>query len=101
MAKRTAKSAKRWCPDRCPITGLKFFMWIEGQYTPDEVPTYGGPYDSYTIPERDEHGEFTRERFDHDEGGWVEGCDTLYVAVVDANTLHDYAELRKKLAETN
>ncbi|MEE1886376.1 hypothetical protein [Pseudomonas carassii] len=41
--------AARWYPDECPITGRQFFMWIEH---PDDgmVPTYGGPFDSYTIP---------------------------------------------------
>lgn len=73
-----------WCPDRCPITMRPFFMWIEH---PDMgmVPTYGGPFDSYTIPTPDnlegtkEPGgmefydiEFTCARYDHDEGCWRE-----------------------------
>lgn len=59
-----------WRPDFCPITGLPFFMWIE-HYLHGRVPTYGGPFDSYTIPERSEDGEYLRERYDHDEGGWL------------------------------
>lgn len=65
-----------WCPDKCPITLLPFFMWIEH---PDFglVPTYGGPFDSYTIPELDNdtrvplhERELLRYRYDHDLGGW-------------------------------
>lgn len=47
-------------------------MWIEHE-TLGYVPTYGGPFDSYTIPTRDSSGEFSCERYDHDVGGWVEG----------------------------
>ena len=60
-----------WCPDVCPITGLPFFMWIEHHETGQRVPTYGGPYDSYTIPVRDKDGSYYRERYDHDRGGWL------------------------------
>jgi hypothetical protein len=60
-----------WCPDVCPITGLPFFMWIEHHKTGQDVPTYGGPYDSYTIPVRDKDGSYCRERYDHDLGGWL------------------------------
>lgn len=74
----------KWCPDRCPITFRPFFMWLEH---PEKglVPTYGGPYDSYTIPEPEmpEDGkktefhdiEFYCERYDHDEGAWVDGSE--------------------------
>lgn len=72
----------KWCPDRCPITMRPFFMWIEHP-TLGYVPTYGGPYDSYTIPTPDnlpeDNGklewfdiEFTCYRYDHDEGYWLE-----------------------------
>ena len=60
-----------WCPDVCPITGLPFFMWIEHHETGQMMPTYGGPYDSYTIPVRDKDGSYCRERYDHDNGWWV------------------------------
>ena len=69
---------KRWCPDFCPITFRPFFMWIEHPKL-GMVPTYGGPYDSYTIPEPDLEGlpkrhdvEFYSYRYDHDFGGWVD-----------------------------
>ncbi|NNQ96646.1 hypothetical protein GBT11_25205 [Escherichia coli] len=42
----------QWRPDICPITGRAFFMWIEHP-TLGNVPTYGGPLDSYTIPTKD------------------------------------------------
>jgi hypothetical protein len=60
-----------WCPDVCPITGRPFFMWIEHYMTGSMVPTYGGPYDSYTIPVCDDDGSYCCERYDHDRGGWV------------------------------
>ncbi|EMB8021072.1 ead/Ea22-like family protein, partial [Escherichia coli] len=48
----------QWRPDICPITGRAFFMWIEHP-TLGNVPTYGGPLDSYTIPTKDGDGEFS------------------------------------------
>ncbi|AMH15361.1 hypothetical protein AL515_16510 [Citrobacter sp. FDAARGOS_156] len=62
---------QRWCPDVDPITRYPLFMWISHPEL-GYVPTYGGPYDSYTLTERDENGEFFRHRYDHDRGGWVE-----------------------------
>jgi hypothetical protein len=89
-----------WCPDRCPITGLGFFMWIKHHKTNQWVPTYGGPYDSYTIPERDDKGEFTRQRYDHDEDGWlIDEYETIPVRVVDENMPHDFEESKRELAE--
>ncbi|ENB8021107.1 ead/Ea22-like family protein, partial [Escherichia coli] len=69
----------QWRPDICPITGRAFFMWIEHP-TLGNMPTYGGPLDSYTIPTKDGDGEFSCERYDHDFGGWVESeCLGLYL----------------------
>ena len=58
-----------WQPECCPVTQLPFFMWITH---PDDgwVPTYGGPYDSYTIPALKD-GSYLRQKFDHDEGCWL------------------------------
>jgi len=64
-------------PDRCPITGRPFFMAIDG------LATYGGPYDSYTIPVRDDDGSYVWRRYDHDEGGWVEDDESFSNADVD------------------
>lgn len=61
----------QWKPEICPITRRPFFMWIEHP-SDGMVPTYGGPLDSYTIPVLDIDGEFCCERFDHDEGCWVD-----------------------------
>lgn len=63
-------------PQNCPITNRPFFMAIS---TPEGeiVPTYGGPFDSYTIPEKDEDGNYTTIRYDHDEGAW-RGAETIY-----------------------
>ncbi len=54
----------------CPVTSLPAFMEIEH---PDfgMLMTYGGPYDSYTLPLCTDDGSVERDRFDHDEGGWL------------------------------
>jgi hypothetical protein len=73
-----------WCPDVCPITGRPFFMWIEHHATGRQVPTYGGPFDSYTVPVRDADGDFVCERYDHDRGGWlVDEVENVGLRLVD------------------
>jgi hypothetical protein len=59
-------------PDHCPITGREFWGNIDHPKL-GMVATYGGPFDTYTIPKPDEDGEFRCERFDQDAGDWVEG----------------------------
>ncbi|EEU1876901.1 TPA: hypothetical protein JXT23_002218 [Escherichia coli] len=87
----------QWRPDICPITGRAFFMWIEHPKL-GNVPTYGGPLDSYTIPTRDSDGEFSCERYDHDFGGWVESeCLGLYL-IDDKEQCRVY-ELEERIAE--
>lgn len=96
-AQQAANINNWWKPDVCPITGRRFFMWIEH---PDlgYVPTYGGPYDSYTIPTRDDVGEFSCERYDHDFGGWVDDeCAGLYV--IDEDEICRVHELEQSVAE--
>lgn len=74
-------------PDACPITGRPFFMTIDGK------ATYGGPFDSYTIPRRDDDGSLTCERYDHDRGAWREN-EGLWLHVVSEE---DLAERDEKL----
>jgi hypothetical protein len=62
--------------EKCPITHRPFFMNIEHPEL-GLVPTFGGPFDSYTIPETDEDGELRCQRYDHDAGEWVEGGEPL------------------------
>ncbi|WP_330983653.1 MULTISPECIES: hypothetical protein [Enterobacterales] len=62
---------KQWKPDTCPISGRPFFLWLDHPEL-GYVPTYGGPYDSFTLAEKDENGEFFAHRYDHDEGCWVD-----------------------------
>jgi hypothetical protein len=80
-------------PEACPITGRPFFMTIDGK------ATYGGPFDSYTIPRRDDDGSLTCERYDHDRGAWRED-EGLWLHVVSEE---DLAERDEKLeaAETD
>ena len=61
-------------PFKCPITGREYW----GHVTHPEhgsVPTYGGPFDTYMIPERTgEIGaddEWTVERYDQDAAEWL------------------------------
>lgn len=86
---------ERWCPAICPITFRPFFMWLDHP-TLGRVPTYGGPFDSYTIPVPDlphsgsieRHDvEFLCERFDHDLGGWVVGMEDPGYRVIDSSVL--------------
>lgn len=79
----------RWCPSVDPISGSKLFLWLEHP-TLGCVPTYGGPYDSFTLTERDENGDFFRHRYDHDEGAWVDD---------EAVYLEELEELEVQLAE--
>lgn len=65
-------------PEQCPITRRAFFMVIEHPEIGD-VPTYGGPFDSYTIPhmlgeasEQFHLRELEVHRYDHDRGHWVD-----------------------------
>ena len=82
---------QRWCPDVDPITRYPLFMWISHPEL-GYVPTYGGPYDSYTLTERDSNGEFFRHRYDHDFGGWVED-EYIGVIVVEDWLPRNQAEL--------
>lgn len=82
----TATSARlpiSWCPDECPITGRKFFMWID--HPKDGiVPTYGGPFDSYTLAKPDGEGTFECERYDHDAGHWRDDAsETIDLRLID------------------
>ncbi|ECI0429696.1 ead/Ea22-like family protein [Salmonella enterica subsp. enterica] len=101
--KRIAEQSKaasvdsQWKPDVCPITGRRFFMWIEHPSL-GYVPTYGGPFDSYTIPTRDSSGEFSCERYDHDVGGWVEG-ETIGLYLIDDDEQCRVCELEERIAE--
>lgn len=72
-------------PSHCPVTGRPFFMVIETEGG-DSVATYGGPYDSYTIPEwNQDDREFRGERFDHDKGAWVEGGEPYSFKFIDSD----------------
>lgn len=87
----------QWKLDVCPITGRRFFLWIEHPEL-GYVPTYGGPYDSYTIPTRDSDGEFSCERYDHDFGGWVDGeCVGAYL--IDDDEQSRVYGLEQRIAE--
>lgn len=84
LADKVPEQNKTNWPDKCPITRRDFFMEIDG------VPTYGGPYDSYTIPEMlgtPEQPWHDRElfvrRFDHDRGCWVDD------EIISQRVIHD------------
>jgi hypothetical protein len=87
----------QWKPDVCPITGQEFFMWIEHPEL-GYVPTYGGPFDSYTIPTKDIDGEYSRERFDHDRGHWVDG-EMLGLYLIDDDEQCRVDGLEERIAE--
>lgn len=63
-------------PSRCPVTGEPFFMMIKDDETETELPTYGGPYNSYTLPEWDcDDQAWYRRNYDHDDGAWKDGVE--------------------------
>ena len=87
------------CPEKCPITGRPFFMVLDHPEL-GPVPTYGGPFDSYTIPAPEgeptdlwHERELRCERFDHDAGDWVEGGHPIPLRIVHDNVLFQYQNL--------
>ena len=96
-AQQGANINNQWKPDVCPITGRRFFMWIEHPQM-GMVPTYGGPFDSYTIPTRDSDGEFSCERYDHDFGGWVDD-ECVGVYLIDDDEQCRVYELEQSVTE--
>lgn len=67
-----------------PVTGHGFFMLIgKGDDGADGwFYTFGGPLDSYTLCERSDDQDphfvyFQRERYDHDQGCWIDGCEVV------------------------
>ena len=90
FATNNIESEESKYPDKCPITNSPLFMEIEHPLL-GFVPTYGGTYDSYTIPEIDEEGDFYSYRFDHDEGCWVDGVEVV------GNATEILIDLRAKL----
>lgn len=58
--------------ENCPITGMKFCRYIDH---PERglVPTYGGPFDAYTIPTLGDDGELRTERYSLESGKWGQG----------------------------
>ena len=93
-------SSTHW-PAKCPITRRDFFMEIDG------VPTYGGPYDSYTIPEMtgDPNEPFHKRelvvrRYDHDGGGWLEDeLETIPLRIIHDNVLNELQDLATAFIE--
>ncbi|HEY6872778.1 MAG TPA: hypothetical protein VI298_08645 [Geobacteraceae bacterium] len=85
-------------PAKCPITRRDFFMLIEHPEF-GLVPTYGGPFDSYTIPEMDgepdqpfhERGLFVY-RFDHDLGDWVDGTESIPLRIIHEDNIPEKCE---------
>lgn len=99
LADKVPEQHKTNWPDKCPITRRDFFMEIDG------VPTYGGPYDSYTIPEMlgtpeqpwHERELFVR-RFDHDEGRWVDD-EVISQRVIHDGVLDELLDLKEQQAD--
>lgn len=75
--------------EQCPITHRPFFMYMDHPEL-GSIPTYGGPFDSYSIPHVDEDGCLRCERYDHDRGEWMEGgeCMAVYLTTAQPNDIH-------------
>lgn len=81
--------APRGVPKSCPVTGRPYWGLIEH---PDYglVPTYGGPYNTYTIPHTVEDGDLTAlmcENYDHDHGAWSDNDDPTIGYLVEGEPL--------------
>lgn len=88
-------------PAKCPITGRPYFMTINHPEL-GMVPTYGGPYDSYTIPHAEGEAtqpwherELVQYRYDHDAGGWLLDV----VEEIPLRIIHDQVRYRMEDAE--
>lgn len=86
---------------KCPITGRPYFMHIEHPKL-GLVPTYGGPFDSYTIPVPDgdesqkwHEREMTCERYDHDAGSWVDCYESVPLRIIHEDELFALEEAAK------
>lgn len=99
----------RWCPDFCPLTLRPFFMWLDHPEL-GYVPTYGGPFDSYTIPEADyfpgeicrpEDIEWVCYRYDHDRGGWHDGGEDPGIRVLHESRIVQRDEVIADLNRSN
>ncbi|WP_445425206.1 hypothetical protein [Alishewanella sp. HL-SH06] len=82
---------------KCPITRRDLFMIIDGN------ATYGGPFDSYTIPymqgdanEQWHERELVVERFDHDTGNWSDD-EIIPLRIISEDVLFDLQEKAEQL----
>lgn len=90
-------------PPECPITRRPLFMAIEHPEL-GMVPTYGGPFDSYTIPYMDgeahqpwhERELFVR-RYDHDLGGWRDD-ESIPLRVIHDDVLHELQDAASQVS---
>jgi len=103
----TEMNNDRWCPDVCSITFRPFFMWIDHPEL-GLVPTYGGPFDSYTIPTPDLPEskkvklcdvEYTTFRFDHDAGSWIDEEEDSGLRVIAETHLLELEDRIEKYGE--
>lgn len=93
-------------PPKCPITGRPFFMALEHPEL-GMVPTYGGPYDSYTIPhlggkpDQPWHERDLRVyRYDHDLGGWIaDEAEVIPLRIVHEDVLHGLEDAAPQASE--
>lgn len=80
---------------KCPITGRPYFMTLKHPVL-GMVETFGGPYDSYTVPVLEgeptdawHDREMRCERYDHDEGSWVEGGEPVPLRIINEDVLFE------------
>jgi hypothetical protein len=104
-AEQAHTDARIYWPERCPITGRRFFMPMEHPEL-GLVPTFGGPSDSFTIPTLDgepsdpwHEREMRCERYDHDAGHWVEGGEPIPLRIVHEPFLDDVLSKLEEIAE--
>ena len=88
-------------PEKCPVTGREYWGTMEHS-DKGIIPLYGGPFDSYTIPEmmgepsqQWHERELVCEHYDHDAGCWKDP-EIIPLRIVNEQYLF---ELEKEKAE--
>lgn len=98
---RAAANMRQEPLPQCPVTGRDFFMTIQGE-DGKWYDTYGGPFDSYTIPKwNGEDQEFRSDRYDHDADCWVDGGEPYPFILVDESEQNERIEKLEDLAAEN
>ncbi|GEM_PF-1021857 len=92
-------------PAKCPVTGLPYFMHLEHPEL-GVIPTFGGPYDSYSIPHAEgspdepwHQRELVSHRYCHDRGHWVDD-EFIPLRIIHEDVLSELQDSAAPIAQT-